>query len=215
MDYGPEGNRWDFDPQAARYDEIVSGESFLYARYDKVLDAVAGVASVAKGERVLDIGVGTGNLAGRFLRRGAHVVGLDPSEGMLARARSKFGGNQGLELHQARDPFIVVPFPGAAFDAVVSTYAWHHVPPRLKPRSLNEMVRVLKPGGVLAIGDLMFESEDAETEALRTYPWLEEEHFVRLDGLAPLFAERGMTLACRQFTPVTWVIWGRSSGQDA
>jgi len=82
---------WKFDNLADRYDKIVKSDSTLYERYDDVLDTVVVIANVSQGKRVLDIGTGTGNLALRCLARGAEVVGLDPSEKMLAKAKEKAG----------------------------------------------------------------------------------------------------------------------------
>jgi len=82
---------WKFDNLADRYDRIVKSDSTLYERYDDVLDTVVVIANVSQGKRVLDIGTGTGNLALRCLARGAEVVGLDPSEKMLAKAKEKAG----------------------------------------------------------------------------------------------------------------------------
>lgn len=210
---------WDFDSWAGRYDEAVAADSLLYARYDGVLDAGVKMAKVRSGRRVLDIGTGTGNVAVRCLARGAAVVGLDPSEGMLARACEKIGGDSGAEFRRVDEPFLHAPYPSASFGAVVSTYAYHHIPHRLKPDSVREMIRVLKPGGSWALGDLAFENEKAEREALREYRWLEEEYFVRIDDLRPVFAELAMELSARQFTLVTWVLWavrpGRAEGDQA
>ena len=195
-----------FDNWADTYDASVARNTTLYARYDDVLDAVVAAARVGPGMRVLDIGVGTGNLALRCLEAGADVVGLDPSEGMLRVARAKIGKNPLAELVKADDPFLEIPYPDGSFDAVVSTYAYHHVPEDRKPRSVEEMFRVLKPGGSLAIGDLMFESRDALNRALATFDWLEEENFAIIDMLELLFAGLGAKLTHEQFTPVTWVI---------
>jgi len=198
---------WDFDSWAERYDEAVARGSQVHARYGEVLERVVEVARVGPGKWVLDIGTGTGNLAALCLARDARVVGLDPSARMLAAARREFGPDPRVELRRVDDPFLNIPYPEGRFDAVVSTYAFHHVPPPLKPRGVREMVRVLKPGGVWALGDLAFWDEEAEREALRTYAWLEEEYFARIVELQPTFAELGMELEAEQLTPVTWVLW--------
>ena len=198
---------WGSDDKAGRYDEVVAGNHPLYGRYEEVLNAVVEKAAISRGKRVLDIGAGTGNLAQRCVSRGAAVVGLDPSEEMLARAREKLGTNQNIEFRQAEEPFLNIPFADGSFHAVVSTYAYHHVPPHLKPDTVAEMFRVLRAGGSWAVGDLVFENEDTEKAALGRYRWLEEEHFVRIEELVPVFAALGTELSATQFTPVTWVLW--------
>lgn len=199
---------WDFDPWAERYDDVVARDNcHYYARYDDVLDAVVKLARLAPGKRVLDIGTGTGNLAARCLTYGAQVVGVDPSASMLAQARGKIGQHRNVELVQCPDPFLQIPYPDAAFDAVVSSYAYHHIPHRLKARSICEMLRVLKPGGRWVVGDLAFKDEAAESKALREFGWLEQEYFARIDSLCNVFADLGILLQAQQFTSVTWVLW--------
>lgn len=199
---------WDFDNWAHRYDEVVAADSqTYYARYNEVLDAVVARAQLSENSRVLDIGTGTANLARRCLDQGAAVIGLDPSTLMLARARKKVGDHPKADFQQVDEPFLEIPYPDTTFDAVVSTYAYHHVPHRLRAESVHEMVRVLKPGGRWVLGDLVFENEEAEIEAYQTHRWLEEEYFSRIDDLRRAFADLDMELNTRQFTPVTWVLW--------
>lgn len=198
---------WNFDNWADRYDKAVTADSQLYARYNEVLDMVVEIVNVSVGKRVLDIGIGTGNLALRCLARGATVVGLDPSKRMLAKACEKVSDCPRAEFRQVDEPFLHIPYPNASFDAVVSTYTFHHIPHRLKPESVREMVRVLKPDGLWVLGDLIFENEEAERKALHQYRWLEEEYFARNEELRTVFTELGMELSARQFTPVTWVVW--------
>ena len=80
---------WHFDDYdwSDRYDDVVSQGNTYYARYDEVLDFAVAAAGISPGMRVLDIATGTGNLALRCLACGAEVVGLNPSERMLASAR--------------------------------------------------------------------------------------------------------------------------------
>ncbi|MBN1934989.1 MAG: methyltransferase domain-containing protein [Anaerolineae bacterium] len=198
---------WDFDPWAERYDAVVANDTrHYYAKYDNVLDAVVEFADLGSGKCVLDIGTGTGSLAIRCLGRGAYVVGLDPSASMLAVAREKIGPHSNVEFVQCPEPFLRTPYPDASFDAVVSTYAYHHIPHRLKAESVCEMLRVLKTGGRWVVGDLAFENEAAEIRALRELGWLEEEYFTRIDDLSQIFAEFDIALQAHQFTPVTWVL---------
>ena len=68
---------------------------------------------------------------------------MDPSELMLIKAREKVGCNPRAEFHQVDEPFLRIPYPESSFDAVISTYAYHHIPHRLRTDSVREMVRVL------------------------------------------------------------------------
>ena len=200
---------WEFDRWAPSYDSSVASSTTYYARYEEVLDFVAETAGAAPGKRMLDIGTGTGNLALRCMECGASVVGLDPSPGMLEQAKAKSAGKMNVEFVVADEPFLRIPFSDLSFDAVVSTYAFHHVRNEVKPECVLEMLRVLKRGGMLVLGDLAFQDAESEKKALKEYDWLEEEFFTVIEQLQPVFAESGMELDCRQFTPVTWVLWAR------
>ncbi len=205
---------WNFDENdwVDRYDKVVADETGMYERYSEVLDTVLQRARVGGGMRVLDIGTGTGNLALRCVAKGASVVGLDPSERMLAGARRKAESIPDVDFQRVEDPFLNIPFPDASFDAIVTTYAFHHIPHRLKPDSVREMVRVLKPGAGWALGDLAFESQEAERRALQKGLLGEEEYFARVEELRPVFANLDTELYAEQFTPVTWVFWATVAG---
>lgn len=190
-----EGHKtWSFDGSADRHDGLVSMGTGYYARYDEVLDFVVLSATISHGMRVLEIGTGTGNLALRCLASGASIVGLDPSERMLANAREKAIGKPGVEYRQVGQPFLRIPYADRSFDAVVSTYAFHHVPHGLKADGVREMVRVLSSGGSWAVGDLAFENAAEEAQALRDFGWLECEYFTRMEDLRPALADSGMEL---------------------
>ena len=108
---------------------------------------LADIAAIAPGERVLDVGCGTGVLAREAAARAGpagRVIGLDLNEGMLAvarRLRPEIDWRQGDALD--------LPFADHAFDVVVSQFALMFFPDR--PRALREMWRVLAPGGRLAV----------------------------------------------------------------
>lgn len=200
---------WEFDRWAKSYDSSVASSQTYYARYDEVLDCVVEKAGAAPEKRILDIGTGTGNLTLRCAKSGACVTGLDPSTGMLEQAIAKSSGSEGIEFIAADEPFLRIPFSDCSFDAVVSTYAFHHIPDETKPECVREMFRVLKPGGMLILGDLAFQNLESRQQALDEYDWLEEEFFTIIDDLQRILAEIGLMLDCRQFTPVTWVLWTR------
>jgi ubiquinone/menaquinone biosynthesis C-methylase UbiE len=116
---------------------------------DSVLDAVAGALSRwAPFESALDLCCGTG--AGmRMLRplcRGP-VVGLDRSRGMLEVGReTQLGAPGAAPLQWVRGEALALPL-GTAFDLVVSFGAFGHIPRRDQPSLLEQVRRVLRPGG--------------------------------------------------------------------
>jgi trans-aconitate methyltransferase len=91
------------------------------------------------GERVLDLGCGTGDLAAAIAARGATVVGLDASAEMLATARSKYPN---LEFVQGDAADFVFPTP---FDGILSNAALHWVPDA--DGAVRSIARALWPGG--------------------------------------------------------------------
>ena len=205
---------WDFDSYSwtDRYDDVVQADQDMYARYGDVLDAVAEVACTAAGAQVLDIGAGTGNLSIRCVERGACVTGLDPSWRMLTQAQAKVMAKAGVKASDvqfvpADDPFLHLPFNDNSFDAVVSTYAFHHVAHNRQPKAVREMMRVLRPGGTLALGDVAFRDAAAEEAARRQFDWLDEEFYLHIDELTAALSAIGAALETRQMTSTTWVLW--------
>jgi SAM-dependent methyltransferase len=113
-------------------------------------DDLIDVAALHAGERVLDVGCGTGvvtRLAAERVGPDGAVAGLDVNPGMLAVARSVTPPDLEIEWHQASAESM--PLPDGAFDVVLCQISLQFVPDR--PQALREMHRVLKPGGRLVI----------------------------------------------------------------
>ena len=105
-----------------------------------------------RGGRYLDVGTGTGDLVFEILKQSAHVLvdGIDPSEQMLAIARDK------AVTRGAGDPVsfisgdaLQLPMENDTYDGIVSGFCFRNIERRQK--ALEEMRRVLKPGGRLVI----------------------------------------------------------------
>ncbi|XP_064645132.1 ubiquinone/menaquinone biosynthesis C-methyltransferase UbiE-like [Lineus longissimus] len=111
-----------------------------------------------KDIHVLDAGCGTGNYSKMLLDRGVgKVTLLDGSEGMLAHAKKKCEGRGLAETKHHVLP--TLPFPASSFDCVMFNNVLHHLESPGEelqaPKALAEAFRVLKPGGLLIIFNLM------------------------------------------------------------
>jgi ubiquinone/menaquinone biosynthesis C-methylase UbiE len=140
-----------FDPDAVRAFEH-AGWQQAAARYQSTFAAATGefaealldAAEVGAGVSVLDLCCGSGLVAGAAASRGAVVSGLDFSPAMLAVARAAHPA-----LHFAEGDAESLPFSDASFEAMVSNFGVHHL---ARPeRAMAEAMRVLRPGGRLAV----------------------------------------------------------------
>jgi ubiquinone/menaquinone biosynthesis C-methylase UbiE len=114
------------------------------------------LAGIRTGDRVLDVGCGTGDLAIAAARRagqGATVVGIDASPEMVEVAREKARKARRAVRFQV-EAVEALTFDNGSFDVVLSSLMMHHLPADLKLRALAEIRRVLRPGGRLVIIDL-------------------------------------------------------------
>lgn len=133
-------DRW--DRWAPTYDRGLAARLFfrpLYARLVEAFDPRA-------GERVLDVGAGTGSLAAAMAGRGARVVAVDPSAGMARQAQAKIPGRVAAAAAES------LPFPDGSFDAVVTSMSLHHW--HEAARGVAEIARVLAPGGRALLADI-------------------------------------------------------------
>jgi ubiquinone/menaquinone biosynthesis C-methylase UbiE len=123
------------------------------AEYDQ---RIVSLLDLDGSHRVLDLGCGTGVLTRMIANRldsaaGGAAVGIDAAAGMIAVARKKRAAVNCIFQTMAAES---LSFEDGAFDAVVSSLFFHHVPLDLKAKALSEAWRVLRPGGQLVIADM-------------------------------------------------------------
>jgi len=138
--------------RAALYDLTIA--LFTLGRERAFRERILGLAGLAPGESVLDVGCGTGTLAlaakCQVGPRGM-VAGIDASPEMIARADKK-ARKARIDVAFGNAPAQALPFPDAQFDAVLATIMFHHLPQTSRRQCAGEMRRVVKPGGrVLAV----------------------------------------------------------------
>jgi ubiquinone/menaquinone biosynthesis C-methylase UbiE len=112
-------------------------------------------AGLRPGQRVLEIGCGTGTLllAAKQAQPAAVVVGLDPDLAALARASRK-ARRRGLAVQLDRGHADELPYADDSMDVVLSSFMLHHVPADQREPAMREVRRVLRPGGALHLVDV-------------------------------------------------------------
>jgi ubiquinone/menaquinone biosynthesis C-methylase UbiE len=113
---------------------------------DELVDQACRVAGIGSGDRVLEVGCGTGQLTRALAARGLHVTALDPGKSLIALARQNLEGAGDVEFVNAR--FEDASLPREQFRAVFSASAFHWIDPQV---SWQKVADVLVPGGTLAL----------------------------------------------------------------
>ena len=125
-----------FDTLATDYDAGRIGYS------NEIYDTLI-TYGVRPGDRIVDVCCGTGLASRPLIENQFPVTGIDVSQPMLDIARSRFP-----DATWVSGPAETLPFAAGSFDAAISAQAFHHVDRR---RAMDEITRVLRPGGIVAI----------------------------------------------------------------
>ncbi len=145
---------WDETPCGSKHAEAPEGSRAFFEQVERrryelepFIPAYADFES-ARGETVLEVGVGLGTDLVRFARAGALVTGVDFSERAveLVRRRLEFEGLEGEVLVADAES---LPFADSSFDRVYSWGVLHHTPDTAA--AVAEAARVLRPGGKLCV----------------------------------------------------------------
>jgi ubiquinone/menaquinone biosynthesis C-methylase UbiE len=145
----------DFDAEMSRRVEAVYSTADVVEQRRAVRQALV----LRGGERVLDIGVGPGFLAAEIaveVGAGGRVCGIDPSESMLAIARTRAGPAGGAAIELKPGDANNIPYPDATFDVATATQVLEYV--QNVPGALLEIRRVLRPGGRILVLDTDWDS---------------------------------------------------------
>lgn len=190
----------EFDDWAAGYDEsTVTETGYPFDGYTRVLQTVVDLAAAQPGQAVLDLGIGTGNLALLFAECGCAIWGVDFSAKMLAIARQKLP-NATFAQADLRDAY--PPAFQRRYDRIVSGYTFHHFPLDEKVALVQRLIRDhLAPAGCIVIADIAFQ-DAAEEDVLRQSmgdEW-EQEYFWLADETLAAFAAAGESASFRKMS---------------
>ena len=169
-----------------------SGRVISFGRDKAIREKLVELAAPAPGEKVLDVGCGTGTLA-LALKSSVgtgEVHGIDASPEMIQVAQEK-AAKAGSDIDFQVALIEAIPFPDASFDLVTSSLMLHHLPDDLKRTGLDEIRRVLKPGGRFMAMDFAAHSHSPLGHLLSIFGHSRGESMV--DELMPMLKDAGFS----------------------
>lgn len=212
-------DEFNHDPWAQDYDHNVRNEEDpIRTGYAQTLAWTVAQAEIRPDSIVLDLGSGTGNTSA-LIPAAQQVVCVDISQKMTELARPKLAHLAQVDFVQADllEYFAQYPAAQAArFDAVISTYAVHHLTEAEKATLFTRVFAALKPGGRAVFGDLMFRDAAAEAELRAAYAAagmtdlildFDEEFFWNIETALTALAEAGLAVEdVQRFSALSWGI---------
>ena len=180
-------NNKGFDLWADDYDKSVglSDEdgTYPFAGYRTILNAIYNRVLSASSKNVLDIGFGTGTLTSKLYDRGCMIYGQDFSDRMIELAQAKMPNAKLFQGDFSNG--LVEPLLQQKYDAIIATYSLHHLTDLQKVAFLKSLLKLLKEGGCIYIGDVAFESRIALQKCMEEVgdEWDDDEIYFVYDEL--------------------------------
>ena len=198
------------DGQANEYDSDVIDESHpIRAGYRKALNWLGSL--VPSGSSVLDLGSGTGNTI-LALPADCRVTAVDISDKMLDIAKSKLASRNVEYIKTDLLEFFNLQ-PVRRYDAIVSSYAIHHLTDIEKESLFSSIHSAIKPGGRAVFVDLMYRNADQRQKLLEkyrntpdVYESFEEEFYWDLDLSTGKLTDLGYSVTTAQFSELSFGI---------
>jgi len=196
-------NRKDlFDQWAARYDDDVNEGEFPFTGYHEVLMTILRLAEIKPDQRVLDLGVGTGNLSSLLKERTSQVWGADFSEAMLQKASQIVPQLCLFQVDLCSKEW--PPGMKGLFERIVSAYTFHEFSDSYKITLLQRLAEEsLAAQGLIVIGDISYKTRSEIDEAHQSLAglWDEVEHYWCAEKMIPQMVKAGFKVAYEQVSP--------------
>ncbi len=196
-----------FDNWAGEYDEsIAKSKGYPFEGYYNVLAYVHNIIQINNETKILDIGIGTGQLTYELYKKGGQIYGIDFSEKMLELARGKMPGaifykfdfNNGIpeELNNIQ------------FDYIVSSYAIHHIDDKQKVNFIKELKSILKDNGIIVLADVAFKTREALVKCKENLgnEWDNDEIYMVANEIESKLKREGFATDFVQISPCAGVL---------
>lgn len=202
------GEKFNHDPIADDYDQNVIDESNpIRTGYAELLAWVQ--EQVDGSKHIVDLGCGTGNTT-KGLRGSESVICVDISENMLVIAREKLQENSKISFVRSDLLEFCQNSPAQGIDALVSTYAIHHLTQQEKHSLFSDIYEMLEKGGKAVFGDLMFENKQEEQKMREKYSDLiedfDDELFWYVEDEVKALTQLGFFVETKRFSDLSWGI---------
>ncbi|GAA0380077.1 class I SAM-dependent DNA methyltransferase [Bacillus horti] len=207
-DFNPLFNEW-----ASSYDQTVEdkdGEyNEVFENYADILAQIVGHLPQQAG-RVLEFGVGTGNLTQQLVHKGHTVIGVEPSVEMRKVVQQK-----GIEVDLREGHFLDIPMQEEEkVDAIVSSYAFHHLTLREKQRALESLKKYMQAHTLIIFADTSFEDEGKKLEIMERAERqgkpnlledLKTEFYETIEDLEEIYKASGFDVDFEQKNRYVWI----------
>ncbi len=203
-----------FDNWADAYDGTITASSGEYQEvfenYEGILKDTVAAIQKFEGALVLDLGSGTGNLAHEAALAGYKVLGIEPNERMRQIASAKYPDIIFLE-----GTFLNLPHSDEQVDAIISSYAFHHLSDQEKKTAIKQFASKLKPQGKIIFADTTYESthvqeallKEAQDKGYKSLAKdLQTEFYTTHEVLEKIFIEQGFSLEWAQKNKFVWLL---------
>ena len=199
-------NNKGFDLWADGYDKSVGlsdeANAYPFAGYKRVLAAIFQAVMQTPSASVLDIGFGTAVLTAKLYEQGCTIYGQDFSSRMIELASAKMP-----DAHLYQGDFttgLVEPLRDRRYDAIIATYALHHLTDAQKIVFLSALRGCLNENGKILIGDVAFETRSALNQCRQEAgaQWDDDEIYFVIEELKKDFPDLSFT----QLSPCAGVL---------
>ena len=208
-----------FDDWADKYDETVYMKDGQYEEvfknYTEILNETVKHIAKYQGATVLDIGAGTGNLTTVAAKAGYNTIGIEPNSKMRDIATEKYPSISFLP-----GTFLSLPIDDNSVDAIINSYAFHHLTDSEKKDSIKILKSKLRNNGTIIITDTMYDSIESKEFIIKdAYNKnfvalahdLETEFYTTHEILTEIFESEGFTVSYQQMNKFVWILTAKLS----